>query len=39
VQLAEHFQSRDRVRERLDQLSAKESEILAEGSPLPRMHS
>jgi tRNA-(ms[2]io[6]A)-hydroxylase len=39
VQLAQRFQSRDQVRERLDQLSAKESEILAEGSPLPRMHS
>ncbi len=39
VQLAQRFQSRERVRDRLDQLSAKESEILAEGSPLPRMHS
>ncbi len=39
VQLAERFQSRDLVRKRLDQLSAKEAEIIAEGSPLPRMHS
>jgi tRNA 2-(methylsulfanyl)-N6-isopentenyladenosine37 hydroxylase len=39
VQLAEHYQNRERVRERLDQLSAIESEILAEGSRLPRMHS
>ncbi len=39
VQLAERFQSRTLVRRRLDQLSAKESEIIAEGSPLPRMHS
>jgi tRNA-(ms[2]io[6]A)-hydroxylase len=39
VQLAERFQYREGVRERLDQLSAEESEIIAEGSPLPRMHS
>lgn len=39
VQMAERFQSRDLVRKRLDQLSAKEAEIIAEGSPLPRMHS
>jgi tRNA-(ms[2]io[6]A)-hydroxylase len=39
VQLAERFQSRDQVRQRLDQLSAKEAEILSLGSPLPRMHS
>lgn len=39
VSLAEHFQSRQLVRQRLDQLSAKEAEIILEGSPLPRMHS
>ena len=39
VRLAEHFASRDAVRARLDQLSAEESRILAEGSDLPRMHS
>jgi tRNA-(ms[2]io[6]A)-hydroxylase len=39
VQIAERFQGRKLVRERLDQLSAKESEIIAKGSPLPRMHS
>jgi tRNA-(ms[2]io[6]A)-hydroxylase len=39
VRLAERFQNRDEVRQRLDQLSAKEAEILSLGSPLPRMHS
>ena len=39
VRLAERFQNRDLVRDRLDQLSAKEAEIIAEGAPLPRMHS
>ncbi|MDF1840914.1 MAG: tRNA-(ms[2]io[6]A)-hydroxylase [Rubripirellula sp.] len=39
VRLAEHFASRDAVRQRLDQLSAEEAAILAEGSDLPRMHS
>lgn len=39
VQLAEHFQSREQVKARLNQLSAKEAEIVADGSPLPRMHS
>ena len=39
VRLAEQFASREAVRIRLDQLSAHESEILAEGSELPRMHS
>lgn len=39
VQLAERFQLREQVRLRLDQLSGLESEIIAEGSPLPRMHS
>lgn len=39
VRLAEHFASRDTVRQRLDQLSAEEAAILAEGSDLPRMHS
>lgn len=39
VRLAEHFASRDQVRNRLDQLSAEEAAIIAEGSSLPRMHS
>jgi len=39
VQLAEHFAARDTVRVRLEELAAAESAILAEGSPLPRMHS
>jgi tRNA-(ms[2]io[6]A)-hydroxylase len=39
VRLAEHFAARDSVRTRLDQLSVKESEIIGEGSSLPRMHS
>jgi tRNA-(ms[2]io[6]A)-hydroxylase len=39
VRLAEQFKRREKVRERLDQLSAMESEIIDRGSPLPRMHS
>lgn len=40
VRLAENFcPDRAAVRERLDYLSAQEAEIVAEGSPLPRMHS
>ncbi|EKK03692.1 tRNA (ms[2]io[6]A)-hydroxylase [Rhodopirellula baltica SH28] len=39
VKLAEHFTSREMVRERLTELSKLESEIIAEGSELPRMHS
>lgn len=39
VRLAEQFASRDVVRQRLDQLSQLESEIIADGSDLPRMHS
>ncbi len=39
VKLAETFTDREQVRIRLDQLSAKESEIIAAGSELPRMHS
>jgi tRNA-(ms[2]io[6]A)-hydroxylase len=39
VQLAEDFAPRETVRVRLDELAAAESAILAEGSPLPRMHS
>ncbi|TWT83340.1 tRNA-(MS[2]IO[6]A)-hydroxylase (MiaE) [Planctomycetes bacterium CA13] len=39
VRLAEHFAPRETVRERLDQLSASESEIIREGSSLVRMHS
>jgi len=39
VRLAEDFADRDVVRQRLDQLSAEEAAIIAEGSELPRMHS
>ena len=39
VRLAEQFADRKVVRQRLDQLSMLESEIIAVGSPLPRMHS
>ncbi|TWU37295.1 tRNA-(ms[2]io[6]A)-hydroxylase [Novipirellula artificiosorum] len=39
VRLAEHFAPRPTVRERLDQLSASESEIISDGSTLVRMHS
>ena len=39
VRLAEAFAPRDVVRERLNQLSACEAEIIAAGSRLPRMHS
>ena len=39
VQIAEQFADRQVVRQRLDQLSTQESEIIAVGSPLPRMHS
>ena len=39
VRLAEHFASRPVVRERLNQLSQLEADIIAVGSDLPRMHS
>lgn len=41
VKLAENFTGGDRqaVRKRLDELAAAETAIIAEGSPLPRMHS
>lgn len=39
VRLAEDFADRQVVRDRLDQLSREETEIIAEGSELPRMHS
>lgn len=39
VQLAEDFQPRSTVKERLAQLSEKETEIILQGSALPRMHS
>lgn len=39
VRLAEHFAPRAEVRRRLEELSAQEAEIIATGSPLPRMHS
>jgi tRNA-(ms[2]io[6]A)-hydroxylase len=39
VRLAEHFQARPTVRERLDELAVAEANIIAIGSPLARMHS
>ena len=39
VRLAEQFADRDAVRIRLDQLSCEESQIIATGCDLPRMHS
>jgi len=41
VKLAENFTAGNRqiVRQRLDELSAAETEIIADGSPLARMHS
>lgn len=39
VALAEFYAPRAKVRERLDQLSREESQIIAEGCELPRMHS
>lgn len=39
VRLAEQFAPRAVVRERLDQLSKMEADIIATGSELPRMHS
>jgi tRNA-(ms[2]io[6]A)-hydroxylase len=39
VRMAKFFGSDDEVRERLEELSALESEIILRGDPLPRMHS
>lgn len=39
VRLAEYFAPRSEVRERLNQLSSQEADIIAVGSELPRMHS
>jgi tRNA-(ms[2]io[6]A)-hydroxylase len=39
VRLAERFDDRDSVMKRLDQLSEMETQILAKGCDLPRMHS
>jgi tRNA-(ms[2]io[6]A)-hydroxylase len=39
VRLARLFQEPDRVRSRLEELSAAEATIIAEGHALPRMHS
>lgn len=39
VKLAEKFATREDVMKRLDQLSEQETEIIAKGSPLARMHS
>jgi tRNA isopentenyl-2-thiomethyl-A-37 hydroxylase MiaE len=37
--MAKHFASDDVVKKRLQELSALETEIIAKGNPLPRMHS
>lgn len=39
VRMARHFAPEEVVRARLEALSAAEAEIIAEGDPLPRMHS
>ncbi|MFO0012998.1 MAG: tRNA-(ms[2]io[6]A)-hydroxylase [Planctomycetota bacterium] len=39
VRLARSFQDHDQVRARLEELSSAEAEIIAQGHPLPRMHS
>jgi tRNA-(ms[2]io[6]A)-hydroxylase len=39
IALAEDYIPRSQVRQRLDQLSRQECQIIAEGSPLVRMHS
>lgn len=39
VRLAKYFASAEVVKKRLDELSALEAEIIAEGDDLPRMHS
>jgi tRNA-(ms[2]io[6]A)-hydroxylase len=39
VRLARQFQGHDQVRVRLEELSSAEATIIAEGHPLPRMHS
>ena len=39
VRMAKHFASDDVVKKRLQELSALETEIIAKGNPLPRMHS
>jgi tRNA-(ms[2]io[6]A)-hydroxylase len=39
VRMAKTFGSDDEVRQRLEELSALESEIIHRGDPLPRMHS
>ena len=39
VRMAKFFGSENEVRERLEELSALESEIISRGDPLPRMHS
>lgn len=39
VQLARHFGTEEQVRGRLEELAIDEARIIAEGDPLPRMHS
>ena len=39
VQLAGHFSAENEIRARLDELASAEAAIIAEGDPLPRMHS
>jgi tRNA-(ms[2]io[6]A)-hydroxylase len=39
VRLARHFEDDQVIRARLEELAAEEARIIAEGDPLPRMHS
>jgi tRNA-(ms[2]io[6]A)-hydroxylase len=39
VRMARNFGEEEAIRERLEELAAAEAEIIAEGDPLPRMHS
>jgi tRNA-(ms[2]io[6]A)-hydroxylase len=39
VRMARHFGEEEAIRERLEELAAAEAAIIAEGDPLPRMHS
>ena len=39
VRMARHFGGEDAIGDRLEELAAAEAEIIAEGDPLPRMHS
>jgi len=39
VRMARHFGDEETIRNRLEELAAAEAAIVAEGDPLPRMHS